>query len=94
MSAPYTHEQNGIAERENRFVVETVRSMLHAKDLPIKLWAEAVNTAEYILNRTGPSLMEGKTPYELWYGKPAKVDHLRVFSTKYFAHIPKEKRRK
>ena len=65
MSAPYTHEKNNVAEHENHFVVETVRSMLHAKDLPIKLWAEAVNTAEYILNRAGPSPKEGKTPYEL-----------------------------
>ena len=63
--ALYTHEQNGVAERENRFVVETARSMLHAKDLPNKLQAKAVNTAECILNRTGPSPMKGKTPYEL-----------------------------
>ncbi|KRX39073.1 Retrovirus-related Pol polyprotein from transposon TNT 1-94 [Trichinella sp. T9] len=47
---PYTPEHNGVAERENRILVETGRSMLHSKDLPFSLWAEAVNTACYVLN--------------------------------------------
>lgn len=93
-TAPYTPQQNGVAERENRFIVECARSMLHAKDLPIQLWAEAVNTAAYVLNRTGPSPTSGKTPYELWYGKTVKVDHLRVMGTPCYVHVPKEKRQK
>src|SRR5437870_13732898 len=52
VTMPYTPEQNGAAERENRTLVESARSMIHAKGLPIKLWAEAVNTAAYVLNRT------------------------------------------
>ncbi len=48
-SMPYCPEQNGSAERENRTLVECARTMIHAKDLPTKLWAEAVNTAAYIL---------------------------------------------
>ena len=65
-SMPYTPEQNGSVERENRTLVETARSMLHSKqDLPRKLWAETVNTATYIINRTGPTKSSKETPYEL-----------------------------
>ena len=66
MSMPHTPEQNGSAERENRILIEAARSMLQSKKLPNKLWAEAVNTAAYVLNRTGPTKIADKTPYELW----------------------------
>jgi len=49
-TAPYTPEQNGKAERDNRTIVESARTMIHAKQLPLFLWAEAVSTAIYILN--------------------------------------------
>ena len=77
MSMPYTPEQNGAAERENRTLVEAARSMLQSKKLPNKLWAEAVNTAAYILNRTGPTKVAGKSLCELWTGKEPSVDHLK-----------------
>ncbi|GBN07657.1 Retrovirus-related Pol polyprotein from transposon TNT 1-94 [Araneus ventricosus] len=60
---PYTPEQNGVIERENIILVEAARSMLYARNLPKKLWAEAQNTAEYVLNRTGPIPEAGKSPY-------------------------------
>lgn len=50
-SAPYVHEQNGRAEREIRTIVKSARTILTARKLPIKLWAKAVNTAVYTLNR-------------------------------------------
>ena len=43
-SAPHTPQQNGAAERENRTIMESARSMLHGKHLQLELWAEAVNT--------------------------------------------------
>lgn len=57
-SMPYTPEQNGAAERENRTLVEAARTMLHAKELPERLWAEATNAAAYVINRTGPSSVD------------------------------------
>lgn len=66
VTVPYTPEQNGTAERENRIIVEATRSMLHSKpSLPQSLWAETMNSAVYVLNRTGPSRIENKTPYDL-----------------------------
>ena len=93
-SMPHTPEQNGSAERENRTLLEAARSMLAAKELPKKLWAEATLTASYVLNRTANSSVEEKTPYELWYGRKGAVDHLRIFGTECFVHIPKVKRKK
>lgn len=47
-TVPYTSEQNGAIERENRTVIELARTLLHTSGLPIKIWAEAVNYAVYI----------------------------------------------
>ena len=64
-TAPSTPEQNARAEHDMRTIVESARSMLYAKDIPLYLWAEAVNTAVYILNRTATSQAPNSTPYEL-----------------------------
>jgi len=93
-TAPSTPEQNGRAEREMRTIVESARSMLYAKDVPLYLWAEAVNTAVYILNRTATSQAPNSTPYELWTGKKPALDHIRTFGCETFLHIPKEQRNK
>lgn len=92
-SVPHTPEQNGVAERDHRVMMESARSMIHAKNLPLELWAEAVNFAAYTLNRV---LTSGRklTPYECWYGKRPNVSHLRIFGTKAFTHIPDAERKK
>lgn len=90
----YTPEQNGCAERSNRTVVELVRTMRLSKNLPKFMWAETVNTAVYILNRTGPNQVENKTPYELFIGKSVLVKNLRVFGTPCFVHVSKIRRKK
>nr|GEY72647.1 putative ribonuclease H-like domain-containing protein [Tanacetum cinerariifolium] len=47
-SVPRTPQQNGIAERKNRTLIEVARTMLADSLLPISFWAEAVNTACYV----------------------------------------------
>lgn len=93
-SVIYTPEQNGRAEREMRTIVEAARSMLHSKNLALSFWAEAVNTAVYILNRCGPSPVKNKSPYQVWFNKDASMNHLRVFGSVVYVHVPKQKRRK
>ncbi|KAF2889381.1 hypothetical protein ILUMI_16792, partial [Ignelater luminosus] len=77
-----------------RTIVEAARTILHAKDLPKFLWAEAVNTAVYTINLTGNSSVDGKTPYELWYNKDIDLNKPRVFGEIVHVHIPKQKRLK
>lgn len=88
LTMPYTPEQNGCSERENRTLVETARSIMHAHgDITKSLWAEIVNTSAYILNRTGPSSVLKRSPYELWMNKTPRLKHLRIIGCTCYAHI-------
>ena len=88
-------EQNGVAERMNRTLMESARSMLSHAGLSNKYWAEAVATAAYIRNRIPTAaIKEEQTPYECWYGKRPNVSHLKVFECMAFAHIPDAQRQK
>ena len=89
-----TPEQNGVAERMNRTLVEMVRSMLSESNLPKKFWAEALATATYLRNRCPTKAVDGKTPYEVWSGEKPNVQHLRIFGSICHSHIPKDERRK
>ena len=69
-TVPYSPQQNGVEERANRTLFETVRSMLHHANLPSKFWAEAVSTAVYLRNRSPTTSFLGmETPYERLHKK-------------------------
>ncbi|KAL5855098.1 hypothetical protein ACOSQ4_004900 [Xanthoceras sorbifolium] len=93
-TVPMTPQQNGVAERMNRTLNERARSMrLHA-GLPKMLWAEAVSTAAYLINR-GPSVpLDGGIPEEVWSGKEVNISHLRVFGCISYVHIDSAERSK
>lgn len=91
-TVPKTPEQNGVAERMNRTLVEMVRSMLSDSKLPKKFWAEALSTASYIRNRSPTNAVEGMTPYEVLKGRKPNVKHLRIFGCDAFVHVPKDER--
>ena len=74
---PGTPQQNGVAERRNRTLMEMVRSMLSNCKLPMSLWIYALKTATYILNRV-PSKAVPMTPFELFKGRKPSLRHLRV----------------
>lgn len=93
VSAPYTPQQNGRAERLNRTLMERVRAMLAHSGQPQELWAEAVTTANYIRNRC-PATTSERTPYEDFTGKKPKVDNLRVFGCRAFVFVPAGQRNK
>ncbi len=86
-SAPYTPQQNGIAERANRTIMECVRSMILAEGLDLEFWVEAINTTVYIKNRCPSKALDSKTLQETWTDAKLDVFHLRVFGYKTFAHI-------
>lgn len=68
--------------------------MLHETRLPQSLWAEAISTAVYILNRLPTKSVTDTTPYERWTLKKPTISHLRVFGCEAFAHILDERGRK
>ena len=93
-TVPYSPEQTGKAERDMRTIVEAARTIMQAKGLNKDLWAEAVNTSVYVLNRTSKSRVQGITPFKAWTGKDFDLRNLQVFGTDVYVHIPKEKRKK
>ena len=90
----YTPEQNGMAERMNRTVVEKGRCLLFEAELEKKFWAEAVNTAVYLKNRTIAAGLGEKTPYEMWYQRKPDVSNLRIFGSIAMVHVAKPRRLK
>ena len=94
LTEPKTPEQNGVAERLNRTLVEMSRSMLIDANVQKKFWAEAVSTAVYLKNRSPSKPLQDMTPYEAWHGSKPVASHLRVFRCDAYAHIPKDERSK
>ncbi|GJX16072.1 putative ribonuclease H-like domain-containing protein [Tanacetum coccineum] len=74
-----TPQQNGVAKRKNRTLIEAARTMLADSFLPNTFWAEAVSTACYVLNRVLVTKPYNKTPYELVTGKIPIISYIRPF---------------
>lgn len=76
---PFSPQQNGIAERANRSILEKARCMLQDAGLEKRYWAEAVNTAVYLKNRSPTIAVKGCTPEEKWTNKKVSLSNLRIF---------------
>ena len=89
----YAPEQNGIAERKNRTLMEATRTMLASSELPKNLWTEAIATATFIFNRIINKRTK-KTPYESLHGRKHQFVKFHEFGSHCYIMIPDEKRRK
>ncbi|GJS34620.1 uncharacterized mitochondrial protein-like protein [Tanacetum coccineum] len=78
-SVARTLQQNGVAERKNKTLIEAARTMLADSKLPTTFWAEAVNTACYVQNRVLVIKPHNKTPYELFLGRKHALSFMRPF---------------
>nr|GEW03165.1 hypothetical protein [Tanacetum cinerariifolium] len=74
-----TPQQNKVAVRKNKTLIEAARTMLAGLLLPIPFWAEAVNTACYVQNKVLVTKPHNKTPYELLTGRPPIISFMRPF---------------
>nr|GEU73077.1 retrovirus-related Pol polyprotein from transposon TNT 1-94 [Tanacetum cinerariifolium] len=74
-----TLQQNGVAERRNRTLIEAARTMLADAKLPVTFWTEAVNTACYVQNKVLVNKSRNKTPYELFNSRTPAIGFLRPF---------------
>lgn len=82
-----TPQHNGVAERRNRTILERVRAFLHSSQLPKYLWGEAVNHAVWLMNRTKTKALDGKTPFEVLYGKKPNLSEVREFGEKVWVRV-------
>ncbi|GJS27346.1 putative ribonuclease H-like domain-containing protein [Tanacetum coccineum] len=74
-----TPQQNGVAERRNRTLIEAARTILADAKLHVTFWVEAVNTSRYVQNRVLVNKSHNKTPYELFNGRILAIGFLKPF---------------
>src|SRR5205814_900105 len=92
-TAPYSPDQNGVAERANRTIMERVKAIIAEAKLDKRLWMEIASTVVYLKNRS-PTSAVATTPYELWHGNKPNLSHLKIIGSMAYIHVPKEKRMK
>jgi hypothetical protein len=78
---PRTPQQNEVVERLNRSVQQMARSMINERNIPHTYWVEAIHIVVHILNKAHLRPHSDKTPYELWFGRPAPIKHFKVFES-------------
>ncbi|CAM8975398.1 unnamed protein product [Rhodiola kirilowii] len=84
-SCPYTPQQNGVAERKHRHILEIARALMFEAGLPKYFWGDSVLTATHIINRLPTPVLKGKSPCEMLFGEKPFVDHLKVFGCSCYA---------
>ncbi|GJY61304.1 retrovirus-related pol polyprotein from transposon TNT 1-94 [Tanacetum coccineum] len=89
-SSPYTPEQNGVAERKNRTLIEAARTMLLRSVFSKQYWTEAVATTCYTQNRSTIVKRHHKTPYEIFHKRILNIDFHHVFGCLIFNHNHKD----
>lgn len=87
----YTPQQNGVAERMNRTIMNKVRSMLAETGFGKQFWAETASTAVYLINHSPTSALSFKIPEEVWSGRKVTLNHLRRFGCEAFVHTVQDK---
>ena len=94
LTAPCNPAQNGVSEGINRTLLESKRSMMSHGKLTVEFWAESINTAAYLRNRSPTTSLNGIMPRECLFGHKPDVSNLRVLDCVTFAHIPEKQRKK
>ncbi|GKD54641.1 retrovirus-related pol polyprotein from transposon TNT 1-94 [Tanacetum coccineum] len=89
-SSPYTPEQNGVAERKNRTLIEAAITMLNDSVLSKHLWTEAVRIACYTQNRSIIVKRHDKTPYEIFRERIPDINYFHMFGCPVFIHNHKD----
>lgn len=89
-----TPQQNGVAERMNRTIVDRAKCMLFDASLDKSFKAEAANMAVYLINRSVSAALENQTLEELWIGEKVDLSKLQIFGSGVMVHIPKQRRKK
>ena len=87
LSCPYTSQQNGKAEHVLRMINDCLRTMLLHSAAPLAFWAEALQTATYLINRRPCRATGITTPFELLFGVAPTYNELRVFGCRCFPNL-------
>ena len=94
LTTTYTPQQNEVAERKNRTMVEMARCMLREMCLPNMYWVDAIHSAIYILNISSTKMVKDSNPYEAWFYRKPNVSHFKIFGSTCFVYIHGQQRQK
>ncbi|GJY81077.1 putative RNA-directed DNA polymerase, partial [Tanacetum coccineum] len=78
-SCAHTPQQNGIAERKHRHLLNVARGLMFQGGIPLNMWSECILTVVYLINRLPFSILSGASPYLFVYGKEPSLSHIRCF---------------
>ena len=78
-SCSYTPQQNGVAERKHRHILEVARAIRFQAGVPLKFWGYCVTTAVYIINRLPSAIIQDKSPFERLHRHSPSLAHMKVF---------------
>ncbi|RVW50500.1 Retrovirus-related Pol polyprotein from transposon TNT 1-94 [Vitis vinifera] len=87
VSCPHTQQQNGVAERKHRTIVEHGLTLLHTASLPLKFWDESFRTVVYLSNRLPTAVLHHKCPIEVLFKSIPDYSFLKVFGCSYFPNL-------
>lgn len=76
-SCPYTPQQNGVAERKHRHIIELSLAIINHASIPLTFWDEIFANAVYLINRL-PSTNSSKSPFHLLFNKIPNYTMLRI----------------
>jgi transposase InsO family protein len=93
-SCPSTPQQNGVAERKNRHLLDVVRTLLLESSVLSMFWVEAMKTATHLINRLPSQVLHMESPYFRLFAKQPSYDNLRTFGCVCFVHLPPHERHK
>jgi hypothetical protein len=89
--APHTPQQNGVAKRKNKTLIELIRTVLDEYKTSDRFWAEAINMACHVINWLYLYQLLKKMPYELLTGNKSNVPYFRIFGSKYYVLLKRSK---
>ena len=93
-SCPNTPQQNGVAERKNRHLLDVTRTLLLQASVPSKFWVEALSTAVYLINRLPSTVIGFDSPYFRLFKTQPDYSSLHTFGCVCFVHLPSTERHK
>ncbi|PKU67803.1 Retrovirus-related Pol polyprotein from transposon TNT 1-94 [Dendrobium catenatum] len=90
ITCPYTPEQNGLAERKHRHIMETARALLFDAHLPRHFWLHAVQTAVHLINLLPSISNKISSPHQTLFKTPPDYTHLKSFGCLCYPYLPSQ----